>query len=289
MANALFGFPNRADAATLSGGAWAPALPLANLQNRVLARKARSADLAASSTVLVADLGVTRQIRVAALVAHNLSMGALYRITAANISDFSTLVADGGWRAVWPAVYPSGSLTLLEWEDDNWWSGQYTAEQVAGVNWNLIHVFNPSYVLARFWKLEISDPLNAAGYVEAGRLVLAPAWQPARNLSYGSSLGWETGTQVDEALGGAEYFDRRTPYRVQRLALDWLTTDEGMVSAYELIRRAGIDGEVLFVRNPDDTVHAIRRQFLGRLRQLSPLEDPYINTTRVSLEIKELL
>lgn len=289
MANALFGFPNQGDAATLSGGSWSASLPITNLQDRVLAKKARSADLAAASTIVIADLGRTRQIRIAALIAHNLSMTALYRVTAANASNFATLVADSGWLPVWPAVYPSGALTQLEWEDDNWWTGQYTAEQVTGVNWNLIHVFNPAYVLARYWKIELSDPLNANGFVEAGRLFLAPAWQPAKNFSYGASLGWESNTQIDEALGGTEYFDRRTPYRVQRLSLDWLTTEEGLVSAYELIRRAGIDGEVLFVRDPDDTLHAIRRQFLGRLRQLSPLEDPYFNTTRLPLEIKELL
>ena len=36
-------------------------------------------------------------------------------------------------------------------------------------------------------------------------------------------------------------------------------------------------------------VAAIRRQFLGRLLKLSPIEYPYYNTHKAAFEVKELL
>lgn len=285
MANLMLGFPNLADSATLSGGAWAATLPRANLQNRTLGKKARTSDATTASTKFDIDLGSDKKVRAFGLIAHNLSMAATYRLRGSTAADFATTVYDGGTVDVWPVVYPSSSL---DWEDGNWWSGKYSADQVAGVNWNLIVPLPVNY-LARYWRLELTDTTNSAGYVEAGRLFIGPAWQPVKNLSYDAGLQWETPTTVQAALSGAEVFQRRDPARVVRFALDWMSVDEGLGNAYELQRRAGIDAEILFIFDPSDTVHAIRRQFLGRLRQLSAIEYPFHDTHKVAIEIKELL
>lgn len=285
MSNMILGFPNRIDEATLSGGAWAGTLPLGSLQTRVIQQKARSVSAATAATQFAIDLGAQRNIRLIGLIAHNFSLAARYRITASNAADFSLLVADSGWKDCWPEVYPASTL---EWEDDNWWNGKYTQEQLAGVNWNVVHIL-PANKLARYWKVEIDDTVNLAGYVELGRVFIGAGWQPFRNKSYGATLGVETGTTVDEALGGAEYFDVRTAYRVARFSLEWMSADEGLAQSYELDRRAGIDKEVLYIYDPDDSVHALRRQFLGRLRQLNPLEFPYYSITKKAYEVKELL
>lgn len=288
MANCLFGFPNVVDNGSPDGGSWAADLPLDNMLSRVLAKKARSSDLATASTQFTLTLAATKRVRVIGLIAHNLSITARIRVRAALVSDFSTTQYDSGWGSVWPAVYTDDATTGLEWEDDNWWTGQYVPEELTGVNWNLIRIVGEA-VQARYLKVEIDDQHNSAGYVEIGRIFAGPAWQPVKNMSYGASLGWETATQIEESLGGAEYFDRRTPYRVMRGSLDWLTTASGLQNAYELMRQAGVDGEILFVFDPDDTVNAVRRQFLGRMRTLSPLEYPYCDITRMPFEIKELL
>ena len=285
MSNALFGYPNRVDSGVVSGGAWQSAAPATNVQDRQLANTARSVDLASASTKLAVDLGISRTLRIMGVVNHNFSLLASYRFRIAQVADFATTTYDTGWIPVWPAVYGVGEP---EWEDYNWWSLQYTADQVAGVIWTLVKPFAAN-VLGRYLLLEVSDPLNADGFIELGRLFVSPAWQPGYNMSYSHTLGHETLTQVDEALSGAEFFDRRDPYRVVQVAFDNLTAADGLANAFELTRRAGIDGEILFVLDPADTVHAIRRQFLARLRSLSPLETPHYNVTKKAFELKELL
>jgi hypothetical protein len=141
----------------------------------------------------------------------------------------------------------------------------------------------------QYWRIELNDTTNLAGYVQAGRLFIGPAWQPTNNMSYSNSLAWETKTVVDEAISGAEYFDVRLPYRVAKVSFDWMATDEAMTNAFEITRRAGIDQEVMYIHDPDDTVHALRRRFLSRMRTLNPIENPYFNQNKQAFEFKELL
>jgi hypothetical protein len=117
----MIGYPNRIDAAALSSGSWAATLPLANLQNRVLGKVARSTDATVTSTKFDIDLSAPKNIRVLALVNHNLSLLATVRIRGATDAAFASTVYDSGYVAVWPVVYFS---TSIDWEDDNWWSGQ---------------------------------------------------------------------------------------------------------------------------------------------------------------------
>lgn len=282
----MLGFPNRADQATLSGGAWTAGLPRALLQNRVIGKTARTIDAALTSTQFNIDLGAAKKTQLISLRNHNFSLNARYRITAAADAGYTALTYDSTWLNVWPVVYPYGSL---EWEDDNFWSGQYTDEEAEGYVTELDHIL-PAQKLSRYWRIEINDTGNAAGYVQVGRLFIGPAWQPKVNMSYdGTSLAWETKTAVNEAIGGAEYFQRRTPYRVQHLALDWLEQDEAFSQAFELMRRAGLDQEILWIYDPDDTVHALRRRFLCRIRTLSAIENPYTTINKTAFELKELL
>lgn len=290
MANCMIGFPNRIDAATLSGGSWGSGSPLAglvlaNLQSRIIGKVARSTSAALVNAKFDIDLGAAKNIRLVGLINHNCSLAALVRIRGASDAAFSTVLDDSGWLPVWPAVYPS---TSLDWEDDNWWTGQYTDEQRAGYTAAFVYALSINTV-ARYWRIEFDDTTNAAGYIQLGRVFIGPAWQPSENPQYGPGLGWETRTEIQEALGGAEYFQRRTPYRVQTINLDFMTDDAALGNAFEIQRRAGLDLELLWVHDPDDTIHALRRRFIGRLRTLNPILNPDYNTNSTTFEIKELL
>lgn len=281
----LIAYPNRTDESTLSGGAWTATLPLSNLQSRLIAKVARSTDAANASTKFDLVLAKKRLIRVLSLVNHNLSSTSTYRIRSFADAGFTNLIYDSGVAAVWPVVYPSG---ILEWEADNFWSGQLLDEDKIGYNLTLVHVLATA-TFAQYFRFEFFDSSNPAGYVQIGRLFLASEWQPVVNMNYGASLAYETKTAISEAISGAEYFDRRTPYRVARFTLGFMSEDEGMARAFDLQRTAGIDGEVLYMWDTKDTVHRLRRSFLGRLRSLSAIDMPYFNNTQTSFEIKELL
>ncbi len=286
MANCMIGFPNRIDSpSALSNGSWLTTLPLANVQNRTLGKVARSTDSTLASTKLDINIGTPKNIRVLALINHNSSLAGLFRITASATNAFSTLLYDSGWINIWPIVY---STTTVEWEDDNFWSCQYTDEQRTGYTATRTLPL-PSNVLAQYWRIEINDTTNPAGYFQIGRVFIGPAYQPTYNMSYGASLAWETQTAVQQALGGAKYFQRRIPSRVARLKLEIIAEDEACSNIFEILRRAGLDVEILWIHDPEDTVHALRRQFLGHMRTLSPIDFPYPLHNSAPLEIEELL
>ena len=285
MANCMLGFPNRADQSVLSGGAWVPTLPLQFLQDRVIAKVARTINTALASTQFTIDLGRSMKTQVIALRNHNLSISARIWVQGSLTADFSVLSHDSGWTDVWPVIYPWGTL---EWEDDNWWTGKYTAEERTGYTPEFDHLL-PAAKLGRYWRIQIDDRGNPDGHVQIGRLFIGPCWQPNLNMSTGASLGWETDTTVQQARSGAEYFDPKTPFRVQRFTLDHMRQAEAFARAFELQRQAGIHAEILFIHDPSDTVHALRRRFLARLRTLSPIEYPYPLINSTAFELKELL
>lgn len=285
MAAIMLCYPNRIDEAMLSGGAWSATLPLSNAQDPLLALRTRSANATPAATLILIDLQRLRLTRVAALIDHNLSATARYRLTGSTSSDFSAPVLDTGWHSVWSVIWPFGSVP---WEDEHFWTGLPTADDLGGYRRDLIVPLQAS-VLARYWRLEIDDASNPAGFVEFGRAFISDGWRPAKTLSYGSSIGFQARTDVAEAISGAETFDVRPPRRVQQLSLDWLSSSEAMGKALELQRQVGIHGEVLYLHDENDRINMHRRSFLGRLRTLSPIEHPYYDTHRVAVEIQEVL
>lgn len=285
MDNIALGYPNRTDEATLSGGSWLASLPLANLKNRIMAKVARTIDTLLASTKFDIDLGQSRFIGALALVVHNLSVSGKVRLRGSSVADFSTTVYDSGWVNVWP----SGMIPqdMLEWEDDNFWLGTLSAEARAGYQSPYIHLF--ARVSARYWRVEIDDTGNSVGYIHIGRLFIADVWTPATNMSYGLSLGYEDHSQIEESLGGTEYFDTRKKSRITKLSLDWMNSDEAYSRLLEMQRMLGTSGELLIVPDPADSVNQVRRSYLGRLQRLGPLEHPQYNTYRTTLEVKELI
>ncbi len=109
--NALLGFPIYSDVnatytPTFSGGSWSGSLPLTNLQDRRLAKVARSADASYQNTQFDIDLKTPRAVRVRAIPpGHNLSINAQARARSFTaLPFFESLDFSSGWT-------PSGSPT----------------------------------------------------------------------------------------------------------------------------------------------------------------------------------
>lgn len=289
--NIFLGFPNRIDTSALSGGSWLSTLPLNNIKNRLLARVARSTDATFESTQIVIDLGQPRKIDVIGLVNHNISLGGKIIFEASNDEDFETIrytlevdawqgVADGQWL-----------IDTLEWENDNYWTGTLSQEEIEGftsISISLMQMSSPS----RYWRIRIEDNQNPDDFVQVGRIFIGPGVQPLINYSYGATLGFETSTGVEQSLSGAEFFDIREPVRVFRFILEHMKDDEAYANFLEMTRRAGIHGEILVIPDPDQPLQAIRKNFIGRMRTLNPLEqtmwmDDGVSNA-MSFEIKEL-
>lgn len=284
MARMMLGWNNLIDTALLNDGNWSATLPLVNLQDRTIGRVARTTDLQLTSTQFKIDIGPGNAVRIVALAGHNFSSTALYRILASNVSDFSSVVTDSGWLDVYPPAFPFGTV---EWEDPHFWEGRYTDAELPEKR-EMIYVL-PATTRAQFWRVEIDDQDNADGYVQIGRAFIGQAWQPSRNIQVGFTMTPTTDTDVQTARSGARYFDRRTTRREVQFTIANIAEDESYGVAYEIMRQMGVDGEVVFIFDPDDIVHAGRRNFLGHLAQLGGIEHPYPLMQSVGFRVSELL
>ena len=280
----LLGYSNRIDSAILSGGAWSAGLPVTNLQTRILGQIARTADATNTSSVINIDFGVARNIQIASLVNHNISLFGRV-VFSASSDNFATTSYTSGEIEVWPAVYSSDDL---EWEDESWWTGTYTAEDTEGYTTNITHII-PLLAYYRYWRISILDDTNPDGFIQLGRVFLGSAWQPTRDAEVGLGLGWETLTTVQKALSGTKYFQHRSPYRVTKFTLNVIDLDEAMNKALEIDKLMVIDGEVMFVQDTNDTIHAMRRRYLGTMRELNLIEFPYVGLGKKAYTIEEII
>lgn len=82
MSNILLAYQNRIDSATLTQGSYSASMPRDNLKHSNVSKFARTSNAAIGSTRVLADLGALYTLRAAALVNHNLSTSAKWRLRA---------------------------------------------------------------------------------------------------------------------------------------------------------------------------------------------------------------
>lgn len=129
-----FLYDNYVDTATLSNDGTIPGFGLANLQDTRLSRRYRSIS---TSDAIVVDLGSARTVDSFALAQHNIA---------------------------------SQEVTLEASDVSNNWAAAPFSE-VYGVNTRMGYVMFAEQTY-RYWRIVISDPLNALGQIEIGRIAL---------------------------------------------------------------------------------------------------------------------
>lgn len=287
MANIIMGFPNLADKCVLSGGSWQASLPITNLQDRRISKKARSINATTASTQFQFTLDKERIVNLIGVIGHNLTTSAQFRLKGNTSASFASPLYDSGWKDVWVDM-ADGIYGGLEWESDSFWTWKMDAEEAAyypGLAFESID----NIVTYRYWQIEFSDTGNPSGYVEIGRLFVGNSFQPESNVSFGWSLAYEDNSVIESAIGGAEYYDNRPKYRVARFGLNWLSDLEAMTTALGASRILGVTDEILLIWDKDDGNNLMRQSFLGRLRTLSPIDNPDPIRFTTSYEIKEII
>ena len=224
-----------------------------------------------------------RPCGVVALAAHNLSVDATWRIQV--WSDTDGLLEDSGERLIWPGVFQSYELL---WEDDNFWTGQPSAEDLERFTPLATWWFDRAWVTHRV-TIDITDPGNPDGYIEIGRVVLADVWQPQYNMSYGIQWAYVDPTEVDEALDGTEHFDERPQVRTVSMAFDWLDEFEAFARMFRMRRDLGISRELLFAYRLKQDSTYIQRTMLARALESDPLTHPNAVRHAHSVALKEIL
>ena len=152
-----------------------------------------------------------------------------------------------------------------------------------------VYIHLLTFPSARYWRVDLIDEANAAGYVEAGRVFIGGQLATMLNAQYGATIGYRDRSTSIEAYDGAEYFeDRRIP---REMTLTWpvLTDAEANLGALELQRQQGTTREVLVMWDRADTLLAPARTFLGRLTSLSPVRAAAYGINEAAVAVKELL
>lgn len=286
MSNVMIAYPNLADDAVLSNGSFFARLPAANVQDFRSAKVARTISTTLTDTILDADLGESRVIKVVSLPNHNFSIAATVRVRAGNDPTFAVTLFDSGFVDALPEIYPSG---VLDWGDAGLWDGKLGQQEYDDgypIPWTLL-IAPP--VSARYWRFEISDVTNPDGFIDLGRLVISPGYSPTINMKQGLQIGWETSSSTTETDGGAFFHNDRVRRRFVNFQLSQIPENEGFVRLFELQRGRGMSNPFLFIYNPEDTFHLHRRAFLATFRRLNPLQVPHADRTVQAFQAVEEL
>lgn len=230
---------------------------------------------------------MTRPIAAVALINHNLSSAALWSFRLYSNTAAGAFLYASPLTSVWNAsgFVPEG----VEWEDDNFWPGNLKTDPTNNFQHTAILFADQAYSNVQSIRIDIIDAANADGYVEMGRVFISTAMQPAINMQYGAQFGVLNSTVVDEALDMSEYFDTRRQRRTAQFQLSELIASEYR-SLLGMQRDVGIHKEVLIASTPDMTsANAPYESFVGRLKEVTPLQQPYFARYQGSFNLQEIL
>lgn len=271
MGSTLLAYPDltRDAATTLSGGSWSAGLPLANLKDRVIKKVARSTNDDAASTQWVSDMGAAVDTKILALLGHNISLAGTIRVRAYSDSGLTTMVHDTGILYAWPQTFGAAELATYP----NHWVLPLAA-----------------IVTAQYWKWEIVDTANAAGYVEVGRAWMGPVWSPTIGAGYGAELGYEARATVTESLGGVLWSDGKLPRRATTITFPSLDDESERDTAMIFQKTIGNSGEVLYVESTShDAKRLLLYAFPATVRQPSKIRMASFNANELPMELIESL
>lgn len=284
MSNFTLAYDNQADGATLSTGSWAAALPLDNLKS-YRRTPARSTDATAASTKFRFALAEPMHVGALALAFTNASVDATYRWRLFSDAGFTDVIYDSGTLDLYPAgTIPQGQIP---WGAPNWWTAKPREAEIERFQRNIIHVLSTA-TYARYGDFQLTDTANADGYFEAARLMVAQAFAPSRNASYGASLALKSRTKVDRDDDGARHFHVKRPDFSIPFTFDWLDADEAM-RALDLQATVDLHGEVVFLWDHEDVAYRFRKSVFGQLAELNPITHPMFATHQVAFQVEGVL
>lgn len=145
------------------------------------------------------------------------------------------------------------------------------------------YILSPA-VSARYWRFTYTS--YSVAYIDTGRAWAGELWQPTDNIVFGYEDAWDDRSQLSAAArSGAEYVDSGPRQRVFAFALEALSDSE-RDEIRELQRIAGISGQLLFVKDPDNPS---RETVLGRLAQSTPIRHRDLPVHAKAFVIRESL
>jgi hypothetical protein len=115
-----------------------------------------------------------------------------------------------------------------------------------------------------------------------------PGFEAEKDVEEGNPSAWVDLSTGTRAPSGAFWGIAQPAYRTADMIWPMLSLDEGGLM-HELQRQARTVNEVFYAPFPDDEDLNQRYGFLGKLRQMSPIEFPFASHNSAPLMVEELL
>ncbi len=277
--NIVFCYRIASDAGTVTASS--AALPAGNLQAFNLTDIWRSTGVDPEHVEAAFDFG---PVRVLALWGHNLTDDAVVRWRIADEPTFADPVFD---EIVAPRAAPYG-YGVLPYGTFNWGGFPVGGEEVSP---RFCLVLLPEAVVGSHVRVDLEDPGNPAGYLQAGRLLVGDAWQPASNFSFGWSLAVVDASRQYETEGNAVYVDKRDPKRELAIPFGFLSESDALTFAAEVAGLVGYSAPALVCMFPDDPLLFTRTAVYGYMRpgSIQPTRQDRLHKYTWGLTIRELL
>lgn len=147
----------------------------------------------------------------------------------------------------------------------------------------------PAQMLALGMAIDIADPANLQGYIEAARLVVGAYWSPTNNPDYGASMLIQDASKHYRTDGGDLLTDIGTRARKLPLNLSAMPPAD-RTALVNIIRSNGMAGPLLISLFPEDVDLELERDhtIFGKLSQISATALPFYGAYAMPLEIEEI-
>lgn len=283
--NAVAGFPRWTPGADFTVGSQVSDYPGSNLGAVPLSYPWRSAGLSIAQTTLTATFARPRKLGLVVVGPHNLSIGSRLRVETFYGPLGVGPLWDSGEMPTWPAVFTADQV---DWDGGRWWDRTYTPEEVQGYPW-----YRPVLVPAQDYALSVRvtliDPLNPAGYVQAGLLELASALRLPVNFAPGAQYGYRGRTETQEADGGTKHRRRRPKPRVFKGSVPLMPRDDALGSWLEMQRQLDTAEPFFWWPRPTDERHMVRQAFMAHFTDLDLHSYATHNRNAVPISLEEEL
>lgn len=270
-------------ATTLTVDSESATLPKENLQDLQIVRVFRTG--AVTSVQIDVDFGASRLVDLMAIIKHNFTVSATIQWRLSNVSDFSTTVYDSGVIDVWPAIEDFGSSPWGVFT----WGGKPTQELADLYTSNVFNVLEGA-AFAIYMRINVSDSTNADGYLQAGRLIAGPAYQPSINYANGVEFEFIDESRVTKSRGGQTFVDEVERFRRMRFDLIQLPENEIFGNVFNSLDRIkGISKDVLVIPQPSEPTTWITQNIYGRISATAPIVNSTLTFYGRRIEIEEMI
>jgi hypothetical protein len=138
-------------------------------------------------------------------------------------------------------------------------------------------------------RIDIADPSNIQGYVEASRLIIGDYWQPADGADSGATLSVVDLSKHTRTEAGGMLTEVGPRYRKQSIPMPYLVEADRQ-ALWNMLMSGGMAYPVFISLYPDNANAALEKahEMYGKLVTTPVMSTPFFSVATATLEIEEI-